>query len=153
MIHKHICFLSFRDPYNIIHILLAWKMLKMKLLCRCWIFHNYTASLLPPSCSLLSPSLPSIHHHSSEFSTRTALNLDENGLTGYLTRFVASSLAWIPSDQEKESIWEAASRRLSERSGRMAMSSMSRTFTICDFAVKRGRAAPDISTSHSMNLL
>ena len=42
--------------------------------------------------------------------------------TGYRTRFIARPLAWIPSDEEREEIWEAASQRLSERAGWMAMS-------------------------------
>ncbi|KAK0781601.1 Protein-lysine N-methyltransferase rrg1 [Friedmanniomyces endolithicus] len=52
------------------------------------------------------------------------------GVPHYLTKIIASSLAWIEDDVEKEAIWEAASQRLSERSGRMAMGDISRTFTI-----------------------
>lgn len=47
----------------------------------------------------------------------------------YLTRIVSSPLAWLDDDQ-KEQIWEAASQRLSERSGRSAMGAISRTFVI-----------------------
>ena len=98
-----------------------------------------------PSTTTLLSTLSKLAINPSSFNesqTRSSLRINEDGLTGYLTRFVASSLAWITSDKEKEEIWEAASQRLSERSGRMAMSSMSRTFTICDFAVKRDGAAP-----------
>ncbi|KAL8825201.1 MAG: hypothetical protein Q9170_007887 [Blastenia crenularia] len=56
--------------------------------------------------------------------------VDEAGVPGYLTGIVASSLAWIPDDSIREQIWEAASARLSERSGRSAIPSVSRTFTI-----------------------
>ncbi|KAL8760235.1 MAG: hypothetical protein Q9184_003406 [Pyrenodesmia sp. 2 TL-2023] len=56
--------------------------------------------------------------------------IDENGLPNYLTSIIASSLAWIPNDDVREQIWEAASTRLSERSGRSAIPSVSRTFVI-----------------------
>ncbi|KAL8897234.1 MAG: hypothetical protein Q9207_007315 [Kuettlingeria erythrocarpa] len=56
--------------------------------------------------------------------------LDEEGLPSYLTSIIASSLAWIVDDHVKEQIWEAASARLSERSGRSAIPSGSRTFVI-----------------------
>ena len=71
-----------------------------------------------------------------------SLQIDEAGITGYLTRFIASQLAWIPSDEEREEIWEAASQRLSERSGRMAMSTISRRFSICDYGVRRDGTPP-----------
>lgn len=41
-----------------------------------------------------------------------------------------SHLDWISSQDEREEIWEAASKRLAERSGRTAMPAVSRTFTI-----------------------
>ena len=76
------------------------------------------------------------------YHSSASLKVDESGVTSYLTRFVGSPLAWILSDVEKEQIWEAASKRLSERSGRMAMASISRTFTICDYAVLKDGKAP-----------
>lgn len=54
----------------------------------------------------------------------------EPGVPRYLTSVVASTLAWIDDDQVKEAIWSAASARLSERSGRNAMPSMTRTFAV-----------------------
>jgi predicted nicotinamide N-methyase len=54
----------------------------------------------------------------------------EQGVPGYLTSIVSSSLSWIEDDEEKDSIWTAASARLSERSGRNAMPAMTRSFTI-----------------------
>ena len=57
-------------------------------------------------------------------------SIDENGLPAYLTRIISSPLAWIHSDEEKEKIWEAASQCLSERSGRTALSTLTRTFRI-----------------------
>ncbi|WPH04813.1 VPS28-domain-containing protein [Acrodontium crateriforme] len=52
------------------------------------------------------------------------------GVPGYLTNIIRSRLDWIEHDQEKELIWESASQRLSERSGRTAMGAIQRTFTI-----------------------
>ncbi|KAI4265824.1 MAG: hypothetical protein L6R38_009155 [Xanthoria sp. 2 TBL-2021] len=59
-----------------------------------------------------------------------ASQYDEANLPRYLTSIIASSLAWIEEESVREQIWEAASARLSERSGRSAISSMSRTFNI-----------------------
>lgn len=36
----------------------------------------------------------------------------------YLSAMVKSSLAWLSSDEEREAIWDLASKRISERSGR-----------------------------------
>ena len=75
----------------------------------------------------------------SSFSSQNALTatessrvVDENGLTHYLTSFISSSLSWIEDEDAREQIWVAASARISERSGRNAMSTMSRTFIIGD---------------------
>jgi hypothetical protein len=40
------------------------------------------------------------------------------GVSRYLTSIIASSLAWLDTDELREAIWDAASARLSERSGR-----------------------------------
>jgi len=74
----------------------------------------------------IAPSSFDIDNHKSS----TAASLNEDGLPSYLTRIISNALAWIPSDSTKEEIWEAVSKRLSERSGRTAMPSVSRTFTI-----------------------
>ncbi|KAL8680510.1 MAG: hypothetical protein Q9186_003309 [Xanthomendoza sp. 1 TL-2023] len=55
---------------------------------------------------------------------------DEVGLPRYLTAIISSSLAWVEDESIREEIWEAASARLSERSGRSAIPSMSRTFIV-----------------------
>jgi predicted nicotinamide N-methyase len=52
------------------------------------------------------------------------------GVTRYLTSIVSSSLRWIDDDEAKEEIWNQASSRLSERSGRTAMGALSRKFQI-----------------------
>ncbi|KAF2100302.1 hypothetical protein NA57DRAFT_54393 [Rhizodiscina lignyota] len=56
--------------------------------------------------------------------------VNPEGITSYLTRIISSPLAWLSDDAEKETIWETASVRLAERSGRSAMPAMERTFRI-----------------------
>ncbi|KAF7192880.1 Protein-lysine N-methyltransferase rrg1 [Pseudocercospora fuligena] len=70
--------------------------------------------------------------HGSGTSTpyRKKKKVKSEGLPGYLTKIVSSPLAWIEDDVAKERIWEAASQRLSERSGRTAMGAIERTFVI-----------------------
>ncbi|EGC44090.1 conserved hypothetical protein [Histoplasma capsulatum var. duboisii H88] len=58
------------------------------------------------------------------------LTILQTGISQYLTSIIASALSWIDSDELRESIWDAASARLCERSGRTAMPSISRVFTI-----------------------
>lgn len=58
--------------------------------------------------------------------------VDEAGVPAYLTSIVASALAWIEDDEAREQIWDSASLRLSERSGRSAMPAMTRSFQITD---------------------
>ncbi|KAI2449912.1 hypothetical protein LOY86_005403 [Ophidiomyces ophidiicola] len=48
----------------------------------------------------------------------------------YLTGIISSALSWIDTDELREAIWDAASARLCERSGRTAMPSLSRVFRI-----------------------
>ena len=40
------------------------------------------------------------------------------GVTHYLTSIIASPLSWLDTDQLREAVWDAASARISERSGR-----------------------------------
>lgn len=61
---------------------------------------------------------------------RRRRKIRSEGVPAYLTKIIASPLAWIADDAEKEQVWEAASRRLSERSGRTGMGAISRTFRI-----------------------
>ncbi|KAL4809289.1 VPS28 protein-domain-containing protein [Aspergillus unguis] len=56
--------------------------------------------------------------------------VESAGLTRYLTSIIASPLSWLATDELRETIWDAASARLSERSGRTAMPAMSRVFEI-----------------------
>ena len=61
---------------------------------------------------------------------KTATEIDPEGVTRYLTSVVSSNLRWIQDDETREHIWNQASLRLSERSGRTAMGDLDRTFTI-----------------------
>jgi D-xylulose reductase len=59
-----------------------------------------------------------------------AVQVNPEGVTRYLTSIVGSGLQWIEDEDIREQIWDQASARLSERSGRSAMGAMSRTFRI-----------------------
>lgn len=54
----------------------------------------------------------------------------EDGVPTYLTKIVSSPLIWIEDDAIKEKIWESASERLSERSGRTGRGDLTRSFKI-----------------------
>lgn len=56
--------------------------------------------------------------------------VDAEGIPQYLTKIVSSHLGWIQDEEEKERIWDTASVRLSERSGRTARGSFTRTFIV-----------------------
>jgi predicted nicotinamide N-methyase len=56
--------------------------------------------------------------------------ISDEGVPAYLTNIVSSPLSWIYDDQTKERIWESASERLSERSGRTGRGDLTRTFNI-----------------------
>lgn len=87
-----------------------------------------------PSFSALHTTLSSLTLHpeswDGQLSSHASPRIDEEGIPAYLTRLISSPLAWLSSDAEREGIWEAASKRLSERSGRSGMSSLQRNFKI-----------------------
>lgn len=56
--------------------------------------------------------------------------INDQGVPAYLTKIVSSSLAWIEDEAQREQIWETASQRLSERSGRSGMGALTRVFQI-----------------------
>jgi len=95
-----------------------------------------------PSASLLLATLsqlavkPSSWGAASSGSESSSL-INEAGIPAYLTRIIMSRLAWLSSEDKQEEIWEAASKRLAERSGRTAMPSVLRTFTIPTLSVAR----------------
>ncbi|KAH6657876.1 S-adenosylmethionine-dependent methyltransferase-like protein [Truncatella angustata] len=57
------------------------------------------------------------HENSARFRKEVA---------AYLASFIKSDLRWISADEEKEAIWDEASRRLSERCGRAGMGEITR---------------------------
>ncbi|KAF2656124.1 hypothetical protein K491DRAFT_401334 [Lophiostoma macrostomum CBS 122681] len=59
-----------------------------------------------------------------------APQINPEGVSRYLTSIVSSDLRWIQDEEAKEEIWNQASFRLSERSGRTAMGALSRKFRI-----------------------
>jgi D-xylulose reductase len=52
------------------------------------------------------------------------------GVTSYLTSILSSSLSWLASDIDRETVIDHASHRLSQRSGRTGMGSLTRDFEI-----------------------
>ncbi|KAM3425194.1 hypothetical protein BST61_g7152 [Cercospora zeina] len=74
---------------------------------------------------------------------RRKRKIRSQGIPSYLTKIIASPLAWIEDEEQKECIWETAAQRLSERSGRTAMGSISRTFVI--------PLQPDLPLSHDQS--
>ncbi|KAF1944657.1 hypothetical protein EJ02DRAFT_340559, partial [Clathrospora elynae] len=99
-----------------------------------------SAEALLETLALLTSAPPSwdrnttthkIDHGDTPAMTRDrAAQVNPEGVTRYLTSIVSSSLRWIEDEEAKERIWDQASARLSERSGRSAMGAMSRTFRI-----------------------
>ncbi|KAI1620562.1 putative methyltransferase-domain-containing protein [Exophiala viscosa] len=95
--------------------------------------HDLPQLYQKPSASALLDTLKLLSHEALSFSTSSKTRpqkVDEQGVPRYLTTIVSSSLNWIEDDDAKESIWDAASARLSERSGRTAMPAMTRTFVV-----------------------
>ncbi|KAI5291416.1 hypothetical protein KEM54_004861 [Ascosphaera aggregata] len=65
----------------------------------------------------------------TDAATHDAPQVNPAGVTQYLTAIVSSSLSWL-TDEAREAVWETASARLSERSGRTGMADITRTFTV-----------------------
>lgn len=76
-----------------------------------------TASELLQTLQLLEIKPPSWIHDSFQQRSQALSPVSEEGIPKYLTGVVASKLSWVDEDQREE-IWETASRRLSERAGR-----------------------------------
>lgn len=68
--------------------------------------------------------------NTDQHARRRAVQVNPEGVTRYLTSIVSNPLKWIHDDEIKEEIWNQASFRLSERSGRTAMGTISRDFRI-----------------------
>jgi predicted nicotinamide N-methyase len=91
-----------------------------------------SARRLIETLSSLKLSMPSwdVDQASRKSATSPNVSLDSRALSTYLTCIIASSLKWIEGDELREEIWEKASARLSERSGRSGMSALDRSFQI-----------------------
>lgn len=68
--------------------------------------------------------------HTRQQPRRKVVQVNPGGVTRYLTSIVSNPLKWLHDDEIKEEIWNQASSRLSERSGRTAMGALSRDFRI-----------------------
>jgi len=58
--------------------------------------------------------------HGEEELSQNRLQVDD-GLPRYLTSIISNRLTWVHDESIREEIWELASTRLSERSGRTGM--------------------------------
>jgi len=97
------------------------------------IYSKPSADVLLDTLTLLTTAPPSWDQKNKTHksgSDDVLVQVNPEGVTRYLTSIVSSDLRWIQDDETKEQIWDQASARLSERSGRSAMGTMSRTFRI-----------------------
>ncbi|CAK7565183.1 MAG: Protein-lysine N-methyltransferase rrg1 [Sporothrix epigloea] len=53
-----------------------------------------------------------------------------NAVSRYLSSIVMSDLAWLSDEDDREALWAAASRRIAERCGRMAMGDITRRWPL-----------------------
>ena len=89
-------------------------------------------TLTPQSWDVERDANTKLEHpeHSKQNAGRRNVQVNPEGVTRYLTGIVSNPLKWIHDDDVKEEIWNQASSRLSERSGRTAMGALSREFRI-----------------------
>jgi predicted nicotinamide N-methyase len=92
--------------------------------------HQLMGALTSLKLSMPSWDVEEVTSKSQTFVRSQNDELDNRGLSAYLTSIIASSLNWIESDDLREDIWQQASARLSERSGRSGMSALDRSFQI-----------------------
>jgi predicted nicotinamide N-methyase len=93
--------------------------------------HDLPQLYTRPSADELLSTLRSLALTLTAFTAQSTkpVHVSSTGLAGYLTQIVSSSLSWL-DEASRESIWELASRRLAERSGRSAAPAMMRGFEI-----------------------
>ena len=92
------------------------------------LYQRPSASTLLHALELLSSEPPTF----SGTNNASRYEVAEQGVPRYLTSIVSSGLSWIEDEDARESIWSAASARLSERSGRNAMPTMVRSFLVTE---------------------
>ncbi|QDS70822.1 hypothetical protein FKW77_004907 [Venturia effusa] len=81
--------------------------------------------------SLLSLQPPTWDDQDEDFKhVHERRKVSPEGVPKYLTSIVSNELGWIKDEAEREEIWDQASMRLAERSGRAGMPAISRTFVI-----------------------
>ncbi|KAL2271072.1 hypothetical protein VTJ83DRAFT_443 [Remersonia thermophila] len=56
----------------------------------------------------------------------SASKYDRREVISFLSSLISSPLAWLDSDEEREAIWDQASKRMAERCGRTAMGEITR---------------------------
>jgi hypothetical protein len=56
-------------------------------------------------------------------TSKTAPTYDRREVISFLSSLISSPLAWLSSDEEREVIWDQASKRMAERCGRTGMKS------------------------------
>ncbi|GAB7356058.1 hypothetical protein MBLNU459_g6675t1 [Dothideomycetes sp. NU459] len=83
-----------------------------------------------PSLTPATSNTPRSTSGATTPARRSKPRVRSEGVSQYLTRIISSRLAWIEDDGQKEEVWDAASIRLSERSGRTGMGAMTRSFAI-----------------------
>ncbi|KAL8787194.1 MAG: hypothetical protein Q9195_007885 [Heterodermia aff. obscurata] len=84
------------------------------------IYTHPSASILLQTLTRLEikPSSWSVGVEHDRESGEDVAPIDEYGIPKYLTSIISNELQWVEDDDERERVWEAASARLSERSGR-----------------------------------
>lgn len=95
------------------------------------LYQKPSATSLLQALDLLTLTPPNFTAPKSSVNPQ-APHVHESGVPAYLTSIIASPLSWLPLDDLREQIWELASLRLSERSGRTAMPAMTRHFQITE---------------------
>lgn len=80
---------------------------------------------------------------------RPKRRVKREGVPRYLTSIISSPLGWIEDDEQKEQVWDVASKRLTERSGRSAMGALSRSFVIALQSSTSMSLAGDRHPSHA----
>lgn len=103
------------------------------------------ATLSDLSLTPLSWETPQGPDSSTPSSTgaRVRPKVSPQGIPAYLTSIISSPLHWLDNDEQREHVWETASQRLSERSGRSGRGALTRTFTIPCAPKSNNAEAPD----------
>ena len=96
--------------------------------------HDLPQLYIKPSAESLLKALDLLRLTSTDFSTHdndtaTTCSVAPSGIPYYLTKIISSPLLWL-EEPLREQIHSLASTRLSERAGRAAMPTLTRTFAV-----------------------